>query len=80
MIHEKILFTATGGRLKFAPAYPNLYRVGMSNLGLHIIYKLLNLRAGVTELVMRIVAAISSRLIREGLCFLNLLSFGSERK
>ena len=45
---EKILFTATGGRLKFALAYPNFYRVGMSNLGVHIIYKLLNVRAGVT--------------------------------
>ena len=46
--NEKILFAATGGRLKFALAYPNFYRVGMSNLGMHIIYELLNLRAGVT--------------------------------
>ena len=39
---EKILCTRSGGRLKFALAYPNLYRVGMSNLGIHIIYQLLN--------------------------------------
>ena len=31
-----------GGRIGFALAYPNLYRVGMSNLGIHILYKLLN--------------------------------------
>ena len=31
-----------GGRIKFALAYPNFYRVGMSNLGIHIIYELLN--------------------------------------
>ena len=33
-----------GGRSKFALVYPNLYRVGMSNLGIHIIYELLNAR------------------------------------
>lgn len=33
-----------GGRLKFALIYPNFYRVGMSNLGIHIIYELLNSR------------------------------------
>lgn len=33
-----------GGRLRFALAYPNVYRVGMSNLGIHIIYELLNRR------------------------------------
>ena len=33
-----------GGRLKFALVYPNLYRVGMSNMGIHIIYELLNSR------------------------------------
>lgn len=33
-----------GMRTRFALAYPNSYFVGMSNLGLHIIYKLLNER------------------------------------
>ncbi len=37
-----------GGRLKFALVYPNFYRVGMSNLGLHIIYELLNARKDVS--------------------------------
>ena len=41
---EKNLVGNSGGRLKFALAYPNFYRVGMSNLGIHIIYKLLNAR------------------------------------
>lgn len=36
------LVKQTGGRFKFALAYPNFYRVGMSNLGIHIIYELLN--------------------------------------
>ncbi len=31
-----------GGRYRFALVYPNLYKVGMSNLGIHILYKLLN--------------------------------------
>ncbi|MBQ6758409.1 MAG: radical SAM protein [Selenomonadaceae bacterium] len=39
---EKILCTRSGGRLKFALAYPNFYRVGMSNLGIQIIYQILN--------------------------------------
>ena len=39
---EKNLVTQSGGRIKFALAYPNFYRVGMSNLGIHIIYQLLN--------------------------------------
>ena len=30
-----------GGRTRFALVYPNTYFVGMSNLGLHIIYDLL---------------------------------------
>ena len=34
-----------GGRSKFALVYPNLYKIGMSNLGIHIIYELLNNRA-----------------------------------
>lgn len=33
-----------GTRTRFALAYPNTYFVGMSNLGLHIIYRLLNQR------------------------------------
>ncbi len=41
------LVKISGGRLKFALAYPNFYRVGMSNLGIHIIYELLNSRLGV---------------------------------
>ena len=44
MIHEINLVPKSGGRLKFALAYPNFYRVGMSNLGIHIIYQLLNSR------------------------------------
>jgi len=31
-----------GGRIPIALAYPNTYYVGMSNLGLHVIYRLLN--------------------------------------
>lgn len=42
---ETNLVKLTGGRLRFALAYPNSYRVGMSNLGIHIIYELLNSRA-----------------------------------
>ena len=33
-----------GTRERFAIVYPNSYYVGMSNLGLHIIYELLNNR------------------------------------
>ena len=33
-----------GGRTRFALAYPNSYFVGMSNLGFHIIYDILNRR------------------------------------
>lgn len=33
-----------GGRQRFALVYPNSYRVGMSNLGIHILYDLLNRR------------------------------------
>lgn len=45
---EKNLVENSGGRLRFALAYPNFYRVGMSNLGVHIIYELLNSRADTT--------------------------------
>ena len=31
-----------GGRIPFALIYPNSYYIGMSNLGLHAIYRLLN--------------------------------------
>ena len=41
------LVKLSGGRLRFALAYPNFYRVGMSNLGIHIIYELLNSRLGI---------------------------------
>ena len=37
-----------GGQFKFALTYPNFYRVGMSNLGIHIIYKLLNSRTEIS--------------------------------
>ena len=33
-----------GAQKKFAFIYPNVYRVGMSNLGLHVIYELINRR------------------------------------
>ena len=35
---------SAGGRTRFALAYPNSYFVGMSNLGFHIIYDVLNRR------------------------------------
>ena len=35
---------SAGARTRFALVYPNTYFVGMSNLGLHIIYDLLNRR------------------------------------
>jgi len=31
-----------GGRLRIALVYPNFYRLGMANLGLHAVYRLLN--------------------------------------
>ena len=37
-----------GGQFKFALTYPNFYNVGMSNLGMHIIYQLLNSRAEIS--------------------------------
>ena len=36
-----------GGRISVALAYPNLYRVGMSNLGFQVVYELLNKRQDV---------------------------------
>lgn len=48
LVKEKNLVARSGGRLRFALAYPNVYRVGMSNLGIHIIYELLNSRLGVS--------------------------------
>ena len=47
LAREKNFVVKGGGRLKFALAYPNFYRVGMSNLGIHIIYDLLNSRRDV---------------------------------
>ena len=44
---EKNFVGDGGGHLRFALAYPNSYRVGMSNLGIHIIYGLLNSRRDV---------------------------------
>ena len=41
-VNEINLIKNCGGRLKFALAYPNFYRVGMSNLGIHIVYQILN--------------------------------------
>lgn len=38
------IFKPHGGRLKFALAFPNSYRLGMSNLGFQLVYRLLNLR------------------------------------
>src|SRR5512138_1490719 len=35
-----------GGRLGVALVYPNAYRLGMANLGLHAVYRLLNADAG----------------------------------
>ncbi len=36
-----------GGRLSVALAYPNYYRLGMSNLGFQIVYDILNKRPDV---------------------------------
>lgn len=41
-------YTIKSGQFKFALTYPNFYRVGMSNLGIHIIYELLNSRAEIS--------------------------------
>ena len=45
---KEIGYQIHGGRKKFALIYPNLYKVGMSNLGLHIIYQLLNSRGDIS--------------------------------
>lgn len=49
--HQKLLSRETGtvvkdpgGRLKVAILYPNTYQVGMANLGLAVIYRLINAR------------------------------------
>lgn len=39
---ERGYLIKSGAQLKFALVYPNFYNVGMSNLGVHIIYQLLN--------------------------------------
>ena len=41
-------YTIKGGQFKIALTYPNFYKVGMSNLGMHIIYQLLNSRAEIS--------------------------------
>lgn len=41
-------YTIKGGQFKFALTYPNFYNVGMSNLGMHIIYQLLNSRTEIS--------------------------------
>src|SRR5262249_26632483 len=38
------IYKPHGGNLKFALAFPNSYRLGMSNLGFQIVYRLLNSR------------------------------------
>src|SRR5690242_760767 len=38
------IYKPHGGRMRFALAFPNTYRLGMSNLGYHIVYRLLNER------------------------------------
>lgn len=50
-LHQKLLSRETGsivkdpgGRLKVAILYPNTYQVGMANLGLAVIYKMINAR------------------------------------
>ncbi len=40
-------YNKPGAKFKFLLAYPNVYKVGMSNLGLHIVYDLLNKRKDV---------------------------------
>src|SRR5947207_3362680 len=39
------LFKPHGDYIKFALAFPNSYRLGMSNLGYQLVYRLLNERA-----------------------------------
>ncbi len=39
---ERGYIIKSGAQIKFALVYPNFYNVGMSNLGIHIIYQLLN--------------------------------------
>src|SRR5262245_35148949 len=38
------IYKSPGGRLSFALAFPNTYRLGMSNLGYQLVYRLLNER------------------------------------
>ncbi|MBI3911667.1 MAG: radical SAM protein [Armatimonadetes bacterium] len=41
-VERGTIYKPYGGRLKFALAFPNSYRLGMSNLGYQIVYRLLN--------------------------------------
>lgn len=47
-LDKEIGYKIHGAGKKFAFVYPNLYKVGMSNLGLHIIYQLLNSRGDIS--------------------------------
>lgn len=47
-IKNEIGYKFHGSGKKFALIYPNFYHVGMSNLGIHIIYELLNSRADIS--------------------------------
>ena len=47
-LSKEIGYKIHGGRKKFALVYPNIYKVGMSNLGIHIIYQLLNSRSDIS--------------------------------
>ncbi len=42
--NERGAYIKRGAEFNFLLAYPNLYKVGMSNLGIHIVYDLLNKR------------------------------------
>ena len=39
------VYKARGAEVEIALAYPNTYHIGMSNLGVHRIYSILNSRA-----------------------------------
>ena len=44
ILAKEVGYKIRGAENKFALVYPNLYHVGMSNLGIHIIYDLINSR------------------------------------
>ena len=47
-IKNEIGYKIHGAGKKFALIYPNVYKIGMSNLGIHIIYELLNSRTDIS--------------------------------